>query len=316
MVTPPRKNGSQTSAFGSPSRANHDSSKFYSGRLYEDLPKEKEGVDFTENEVPASKLNKIFCKSAERMAELPDSSVHLMVTSPPYNVGKLYDKDMNLNEYIGFLSRVWKETQRVLVPGGRVCINVANLGRKPYIPLHSFIIESMLKLGFLMRGEIIWEKGASASSSIAWGSYMSAKNPVLRDGHEYILVFSKDTFTRGIKPDMKSTITKEEFIEYTKSIWLFNAEYATRVGHPAPFPVELPSRCIKLYTFENEVVLDPFIGSGTTAVAALMLKRKFVGYEIDQKYIEIANKRIDVVRNQSTLVTKHEALKQETASLE
>jgi len=189
MSLSPKKNGSQTSSFGSPSRANHDSSKFYSGRLYEGLPKEKENVDFKENIIPASSLDKIFCKSSEKMTELPDNSIHLMVTSPPYNVGKLYDKELTLEEYRGFLSNVWKEVYRVLVPGGRVCINVANLGRKPYIPLHAFIIEDMYKLGFLMRGEIIWNKGAAVSSSIAWGTYLSAKNPVLRDAHEYILVF-------------------------------------------------------------------------------------------------------------------------------
>jgi len=252
----PKKNGSQTSSFGSPSRANHDSSKFYSSRLYEDLPKEKENVDFSENPIPSKSLDKIFCKSSEKMTELSDNSIHMMVTSPPYNVGKLYDKELTLEEYRKFLFNVWKEVRRVLVPGGRVCINVANLGRKPYIPLHSFIIQDMHKLGFLMRGEVIWDKGATASSSIAWGSYMSAKNPVLRDGHEYILIFSKDTFTRGIKENMKSTITKEEFIELTKSVWSFNAESATRVGHPAPFPIELPLRCMKLYTFEGETVLD------------------------------------------------------------
>ncbi|MEM0149123.1 MAG: site-specific DNA-methyltransferase [Candidatus Micrarchaeaceae archaeon] len=296
-----KKNGSKTSPFGSPSRVNHDSSKFYSGRLYEGLPREKEDIDFRENRIPEDSLDKIFCKSAENMAELPDNSVHLMVTSPPYNVGKLYDKELTLDEYRNFLLNVWKETQRVLVVGGRVCINVANLGRKPYIPLHAFIIQDMLKLGFLMRGEIIWNKGATASSSIAWGTYLSAKNPVLRDSHEYILVFSKETFTRGIKENLKSTITKNEFIEYTKSVWSFNAESATRIGHPAPFPVELPSRCIKLYTFEGENVLDPFMGSGTTAVAALLLKRRFVGYEIDPNYIKLAERRINEVKNQSKL---------------
>ncbi len=289
------RNGSSTLAFGSPSRSNHDSSKFYGSRLYDDLPKEKENVDFTENKIPANKINNIFLKSSEKMSELPDNSVHLMVTSPPYNVGKVYDKDMTLAEYREFLSNVWKEVERVLVPGGKACINVANLGRKPYLPLHAFIIQDMLKLGFLMRGEIIWDKGAAVSSSIAWGSYMSAKNPVLRDGHEYILAFSKNTFGRGSKPEMKSTITKEEFIEYTKSVWSFNAEYASRVGHPAPFPIELPSRCIKLYTFENEVVLDPFMGSGTTAVAALLLNRNYVGYDISEEYNKIAQKRIDAV---------------------
>ncbi|MEM0143211.1 MAG: DNA methyltransferase, partial [Candidatus Parvarchaeum sp.] len=128
MSTDPKKNGSKTSSFGSPSRANHDSSKFYSGRLYEGLPKEKENIDFKENLIPEDSLDKIFCKSAENMAELPDNSVHLMVTSPPYNVGKLYDKELTLDEYRKFLLNVWKETQRVLVAGGKVCINVANLG--------------------------------------------------------------------------------------------------------------------------------------------------------------------------------------------
>lgn len=307
MSLPPKKNGSETSAFGSPSRANHDSSKFYSGRLYEGMPKEKEGIDFTENLIPQNKINKIFCKSSEKMEDIPDNSVHLMVTSPPYNVGKLYDKEMSLKEYRAFLNKIWKEVHRVLVPGGKACINVANLGRKPYLPLHSFIIEDMLKLGFLMRGEVIWTKGAAATSSIAWGSYMSAKNPVLRDGHEYILIFSKESFTRGIKPNMKSTITKEEFIEYTKSIWSFNAEYASRVGHPAPFPIELPSRCIKLYTFEDEIILDPFMGSGTSAVAALMLNRNFVGYDVSEEYVKIAERRINEVLDKK----KQKALSEE-----
>ncbi len=150
----------------------------------------------------------------------------------------------------------------------------------------------LLDLGFLMRGEVIWDKGATASSSIAWGTYLSAKNPVLRDSHEYILIFSKDTFTRGTKDKMKSTLSKDEFAEFTKSVWTFNAESATKVGHPAPFPVDLPARCIKLYTFEEEIVLDPFMGSGTTAVAALELNRHYIGYEIDKEYVGIAEKRI------------------------
>jgi len=299
-----RRNGSQTSAFGSPSRANHDSSKFYNSRLYEGFPKGKENVDFHENLLPVDSIDKIFCKSAERMMEIPDKSIHLMVTSPPYNVGKLYDKDMSLDEYRSFLLSVWKETYRVLVPGGRICVNIANLGRKPYIPLHTFIIEDLLNIGFLMRGEVIWDKGATAASSVAWGTYLSAKNPVLRDSHEYILIFSKDTFTRGIKDKMKSTLRKDEFLELTKSVWTFNAESANKVGHPAPFPVELPARCIKLYTFEGEIVLDPFMGSGTTAVAALELNRHFIGYDVNGEYIRIAEKRIREVlerRKQQTL---------------
>ena len=286
-----KNNGTKTSSFGSPGRINHDSSKFYKSRLYEGLPTEKE-VKFVENKIPEENINKIFHKSSEMMEELPDSSVHLMVTSPPYNVGKDYDENLSLQEYRDFLSIVWKEVHRVLVPGGRVCINVANLGRKPYIPLHAFIIEDMQKIGFLMRGEVIWNKASTASPSTAWGSWLSPKNPVLRDVHEYILIFSKDTFRRENHNNKKSTLERDEFLELTKSIWTFGAESARKVGHPAPFPVELPLKCIKLYTFENDVVLDPFIGSGTTAVATLMSNRRFIGYDTEKKYVDIAEKRI------------------------
>ncbi|MCM8782708.1 MAG: site-specific DNA-methyltransferase [Candidatus Omnitrophica bacterium] len=285
-----RKNGTKTSAFGSSGRINHDSTPFYTSRLYEGLPKE-DLVEYTENPVPPHYLNKIFCKSSEKMEELPDNSVHLMVTSPPYNVGKVYDKNLTLNEYRAFLKIVWNEVKRVLVPGGRVCINIANLGRKPYIPLHAFIVEDMLDLGFLMRGEIIWNKASSGSPSTAWGSWLSAKNPTLRDIHEYILVFSKGMFSRE-NLGRKSTISKEEFLEFTKSVWTFAAEPATKVGHPAPFPVELPYRLIQLYTFEGEVVLDPFIGSGQSAIAAIKTKRHYVGYDINEEYVKLAEKRI------------------------
>ncbi|MGB9773972.1 MAG: DNA-methyltransferase [Bacteroidota bacterium] len=285
-----RRAGTKTSAFGSPGRINHDSTPFYTSRLYEGLPKE-EVVKYVENPIPSEFLDKIFCKTSERMQELPDNSIHLMVTSPPYNVGKEYDENLTLDEYREFLRRVWSEVKRVLVPGGRACINIANLGRKPYIPLHAFIVEDMLDLGFLMRGEIIWNKASSGSPSTAWGSWLSAKNPTLRDIHEYILVFSKGMFTRE-NPKRKSTISKEEFLEFTKSVWTFAAEPATKVGHPAPFPVELPYRLIQLYTFEGEVVLDPFIGSGQAAIAAVKTGRRYVGYEINKGYVKLAEKRI------------------------
>ncbi|HCJ66032.1 MAG TPA: SAM-dependent methyltransferase [Elusimicrobia bacterium] len=284
------KRGTKTSAFGSPGRINHDSTPFYTSRLYEGLPKEEIGK-YTENPIPSEFLDKIFWKSSKKMEELPDNSVHLMVTSPPYNVGKEYDENLTLNEYRLFLKRVWNEVKRVLVLGGRICINIANLGRKPYIPLDAFIIEDMLDLGFLMRGEIIWNKASSGSPSTAWGSWLSAKNPTLRDIHEYILVFSKGMFSRD-NLRRKSTISKEEFLEFTKSVWTFSAEPATKVGHPAPFPVELPYRLIQLYTFEGEVILDPFIGSGQTAIAAVKTNRHYVGYDTNEKYVKLAEKRI------------------------
>jgi site-specific DNA-methyltransferase (adenine-specific) len=286
-----RRIRTKTSSFGSSGRVNHDSSAFYSRKLFQDLPKEK-SVEYVENKIPDEFLNKIFCKSSEDMSELPSNSVHLVVTSPPYNVGKEYDKDLDLNEYREFLKRVFREVKRVLVPGGRLCINIANLGRKPYLPLHAYIIQDMLDLGFLMRGEIIWNKAGGGSPSTAWGSWLSAKNPTLRDQHEYILVFSKDTFTRQNPFGRKSTISREEFLEFTKSVWTFPAVSAKEIGHPAPFPVELPYRLIQLYTFEGEVVLDPFMGSGQTAIAALKSKRFYVGYEIVPEYIELAQKRI------------------------
>ena len=215
-----------------------------------------------------------------------------MVTSPPYNAGKEYDENLTLREYLDFLDRVWKEVLRVLVPGGRACVNVANLGRRPYLPIHASIADQMIALGFLMRGEIIWDKGPSAGSSTAWGSWMSPTNPTLRDTHEYILVFSKGSFGRSATEGKQSTITKEQFLDFTKSVWAIPAESATKVGHPAPFPVELPLRLIQLYTFTGDVVLDPFMGSGQTAIASLKAGRHYVGYEINEEYVTLSQRRI------------------------
>ena len=280
----------ETSAFGTPGRVSHDSSRFYNSRMYADLT-QPDDVPYVEVPISPSILDRVLCKSSESMNELPDSSVHLMVTSPPYNAQKEYDQDLPLSEYLALLTQVWRETYRVLVPGGRACINVANLGRKPYIPLHSFFIESMLEIGFLMRGEIIWNKAASASPSTAWGSWQSASNPVLRDVHEYILVFSKAGFGRP-KGEREDTIEKENFLAWTRSVWDFPAVQAGKIGHPAPFPVELPHRCIQLYSFKGDVVLDPFAGSGTTCLAARQDGRRFVGYEINADYCQLAEDRL------------------------
>jgi site-specific DNA-methyltransferase (adenine-specific) len=143
-----------------------------------------------------------------------------------------------------------------------------------------------------MRGEIVWNKAASASASTAWGSWLSASNPTLRDIHEYILVFSKDTFKRGNPNNRPSTIRKDEFLENSKSVWTFPAESAKKIGHPAPFPLELPHRLIQMYTFLGEVVLDPFMGSGQVALAAIQNGRDFVGYENDPEYVALCEKRI------------------------
>lgn len=286
-----RGKGTETSAFGTPGRVSHDSSRFYDSRLYQGLPTGRK-VKHTENQIDPAILDRIFCKSSESMDELPDNSIHLMVTSPPYNVGKEYDENLSLAEYRRLLKTVFTEVYRVLVPGGRCCVNIANLGRKPYLPLHCFIIQDMLDIGFLMRGEIIWDKASSASPSTAWGSWQSASNPVLRDVHEYILVFCKHAFSRKNPEKRASTISRDEFLEWTKSVWTFPAVSARQVGHPAPFPIELPYRLIQLYTFEGEVILDPFAGSGSTCIAALKSARHYVAYDIEQEYVELAEKRV------------------------
>lgn len=281
----------QTKTFGSVVRESHNSNRFYSSKLFEEF-RISEDIEFRENEIKNKDLNRFYCKSSEVMDEIPDDSVHLMVTSPPYNVGKEYDNDLTLDEYLGLLGRVFGEVYRKLVTGGRACINIANIGRKPYIPLHAMVIEIMLDLGFLMRGEIIWDKSASGGGSCAWGSWMSASNPVLRDYHEYILVFSKGSYSKNRAQEKRDTIERDEFIEWTRSIWTFPAVNAKKIGHPAPFPVELPHRLINLYSYEGDVVLDPFCGSGTTAIAAVQNNRNYICYDINPDYIELSKKRI------------------------
>lgn len=299
MEVKKRKAGTESSDFGTNGRINHDSSKFYNSKLYSTLESKVE-IDKTENTIPHEFINKIIQGSAEKMKELPNNCIHLMITSPPYNVSKVYDDDLSLKEYLQLLENSFNETYRVLVNGGRACINVANLGRKPYIPLSDYISKIMLDIGFNMRGEIIWNKAASASPSTAWGSWRSATNPILRDVHEYILIFSKGDYKRERK-GKENTITKEQFMEYTKSIWTMNAESARRIGHPAPFPEELPNRLIQFYSFKGDIILDPFMGSGTTAISSIKSERYFVGYDISKEYITLAENRLSQYLKQTKL---------------
>jgi len=278
--------GTRTRKFGTSRRESHDASAYYARRLHRVEPT----TDTRVHPAPGEAIDRIYCHTSERMDELPDSSVALMVTSPPYNVGKEYDEDLSLDEHLGLLERVFRETHRVLEPGGRACVNVANVGRKPYVPVASHVNLLMVELGFLMRGEIIWVKGRGASGSCAWGSWRSAKNPTLRDLHEYVLVFSKGRFDRVTAGE--NTISPEAFMRETLSVWEIPAESAKRVGHPAPFPVELPRRLIELYTFRGDLVLDPFCGSGAACVAARDLDRHYMGYDINPEYVDLARRRL------------------------
>ncbi len=240
---------------------------------------------------------------ARDMREVESGSVQLIVTSPPYNVGKPYDgyrDSRELTDYLGFLNEVWQECQRVLCPGGRIAVNVANTYRQPYLPLHAYIVQQFQRLGFLMRGEIIWDKGASAGVSTAWGSFARASNPTLRDVHEYILVFSKEAMKLEATSGVGSGIVNQEFVDWTRSIWRFETESRLAAGsrtgrrhnHPAPFPVELPRRLILLYTNRGDMVLDPFMGAGSTAVAAAREGRHYLGYDISPEYCAMARERI------------------------
>jgi modification methylase len=285
----------KTSSFGSGKRESHDSSTFYSRQLYAGKFEEaaKEDMDVF---IPPSEEwgNKIYCQSSENMGAVPDNGVALVFTSPPYNVGKDYDDDFNMEGYLEVIKKVGKEVYRVLRPGGRYVINIANLGRKPYIPLNALFYGVHLEIGFLPMGEIIWQKGKGANGSCAWGSWMSAKSPRLRDIHEYLLVFAKQSFSRPDKG--KSDIERDEFLDGTLSIWEIPPESAKRVGHPAPFPIELASRVISLYSYVGDVILDPFVGSGTTCVAAVEKGRHYVGYDIDPNYCLLAEKRIKLTK--------------------
>lgn len=280
-----------TSSFGTTKRESHDASSFYDRNLYRGLAATSQpDPETVAIPAPAGWSDRIYCDSSTQMGEVPDNGVALAFTSPPYNVGKDYDDNLSLDGYLDLIGAVASEVYRVLRPGGRYVVNVANLGRKPYIPMHAMLYSVHTKAGFLPMGEIIWRKGAGASSSCAWGSWQSAKSPRLRDVHEYLLVFAKQAYSRPDKG--KSDVGRDEFLESTLSVWEIGAESARRVGHPAPFPEALADRVIRLYSYLGDVVLDPFMGSGTTCVSAARNGRHYVGYDISAEYCALAERRI------------------------
>nr|WP_249420240.1 site-specific DNA-methyltransferase [Rhabdothermincola salaria] len=242
------------------------------------------------------------------MDAVADGSVALVVTSPPYFAGKQYEEELARDgvpasylEYLEMLRDVFAECARVLEPGGRIAVNVANLGRKPYRSLSADVIRILQDdLGLLLRGEVVWQKAEGASGSCAWGSYRSATNPVLRDITERIVIASKGRFDRALSAKKRqtkglphrSTIGTDDFMALTLDVWSIPPESARRVGHPAPFPVELPEKLIRLYTFADDLVLDPFMGSGSTLAAAARLGRRYVGYDLDPTYVDIARERV------------------------
>jgi site-specific DNA-methyltransferase (adenine-specific) len=297
-----RRRTTTTSSFGVGPRESHDSSPFYDRFR----PPELSDDDHVTRSAPIAEP--FVCGDARHMDAVPDASVALVVTSPPYFAGKQYEEELEREgvpssylEYLGMLTDVFAECVRTLEPGGRIAVNVANLGRKPYRSLSADVIRILGdELGLLLRGEIIWQKGEGANGSCAWGSFRSAANPVLRDVTERVVVASKGRFDRARSAKQRaaeglphqSTVMAEDFMALTLDVWSIPPESARRVKHPAPFPVELPEQLMRLYTYEGDLVLDPFMGSGSTLVAAAGLGRRFVGYDLDPAYVEIARSRV------------------------
>ncbi|HUT35827.1 MAG TPA: site-specific DNA-methyltransferase [Planctomycetota bacterium] len=228
------------------------------------------------------------------LAKVPRESVHLIVTSPPYNLEKPYaehNDDLDDREYLAWMKQVWAACHKLLVPGGRLCVNIGE-NKRQYIsnPHYSAFIQQLVGLKMLYRGTIIWNKH-SAAKHCAWGSWKSPSNPHLVPRHEYIIAFSKGQWKLEGKPE-DVDITPEEFMDCTRSVWVFGTERKSRIGHPAPFPEALPERLIKFYTFKGQTVLDPFAGSGTVGVVAARLGRHFILGDNSPQYCKLAQKRI------------------------
>jgi site-specific DNA-methyltransferase (adenine-specific) len=297
-----RRQRTATSNFGVGARESHDASAFYERFRPPELSDD-------DTVLPPTPVPEPFiCGDARHMDAVADGSVALVVTSPPYFAGKQYEEELEREgvpssylEYLELLTDVFAECVRKLEPGGRIAVNVANLGRKPYRSLSSDVTRILEHdLGLLLRGELIWQKGEGASGSCAWGSFRSAANPVLRDITERVIVASKGRFDRARSVQRRraeglphqSTLVTDDFMALTLDVWQIPPESARRVGHPAPFPVELPEQLIRLYTFAGDLILDPFMGSGSALVAAARLGRRYVGYDLEPSYVEIARQRV------------------------
>ena len=302
-----RRRPTATSSFGVSRRESHDASAFYARFSAPEILNEQALA-------PHRVRDRIWCGDARFMdahGEINDNSVALVVTSPPYFAGKEYEEALgqghipaSYNQYLSMLHAVFEQSKAKLEPGGRIAVNVANLGRKPYRSLSADVIDILERLGFLLRGEIVWKKQQAASGSCAWGTYQRPGNPVLRDISERVIVASKGRFDRAMTPEQRlaggwpneGSMFMDDFVDATIDLWDIPAESATRVGHPAPFPVELPRRLIELYTYRHDLVLDPFMGAGSTAVAAVRTERYFVGFDVDQAYVDRAGQRIEQER--------------------
>ncbi len=264
---------------------------------------------------------KIIVGDSRKMVEIDDESVDLVVTSPPYWHIKDYGSEaqigygQSLHDYLKDLYRVWKECYRVLKPGRRLCINIGDqfaraaiYGRYKIIPLHAEIISQCEDIGFDYMGSIIWQKKTTMNTTggaTVMGSYPYPPNGMIEIDYEFILIFKKPGKGDKVPKEIKeaSKLTKEEWKEYFSGHWKFGG--AKQVGHEAMFPDELPRRLIKMYSFVGDTVLDPFLGSGTTAKVALELKRNTIGYEINEGYLDIIKEKLGLKKSMLPLQNRN-----------
>ncbi len=229
-----------------------------------------------------------------KIPRVKERTIDLIVTSPPYNVGIKYnshDDKMFYEDYLSFTREWLAKCYRLIKEDGRFCLNIPldkNKGGQQSVCADITTIAK--EVGWKYHSTIIWNE-QNISRRTAWGSWLSASAPYVIAPVEVIVILYKDRWKR-ISGSRKSDISKEEFMEWTNGVWNFMGESKKRIGHPAPFPVELPRRCMKLFSFVGDTVLDPFLGSGSTLIACVLTNRKGIGVEIDKNYCEIAKKRL------------------------
>jgi len=242
-------------------------------------------------------VNRIICGDAQQvLARIPGQSIDLIITSPPYNFGHAYAQDSSddtheWNEYFAKLLSVWRECERVLKPGGRLAVNIQPLF-SDYIPTHHIISSQLRNLGLLWKAEFVWEKNNYNAKYTAWGSWKSPSMPYIKYTWEFVEVFDKETHRKaGRREDID--ISAEEFKEWVIGKWVFPPEIRMKdYDHPAMFPQELPRRLIKLLSYKNDIVLDPFNGVGTTTLVAWKLRRRFIGIDVSHQYCDMALRRV------------------------